>query len=157
MIPLQKTQTDARGIPCSPCQQQSLDDYETALYQFQSYFGDPTETLAKTLADDPDFVMGHVFNANAMLMMSECQYLPMVRDSIEQAEALAGKANDRERMHTHAARQWMEGEWRQACATWDRVLGEYPMDALATQCAHLTDFWEPRIIRVSELFRHGSS
>ena len=141
MIPVAKTQTDARGVPVSACDAQSLDDYETALYQFQSYFGDPTETLATTLERDPEFIMGHVFNASAMLMMSERQYLPMVRDHIERAEALAGKANDRELQMTRAARQWMEGDWNGASATWDRVLGDYPMDALATQCAHLTDFY----------------
>lgn len=65
----------------------------------------------------------------------------MVRQSIEAAEALAGKANERERMLTRAARQWMEGQWREACVTWDLVLADYPMDALATQCAHLTDFY----------------
>ena len=42
-------QQDARGNPVSSCQPESLDDYERALYQFQSYFGDPTETLAATL------------------------------------------------------------------------------------------------------------
>ena len=141
MIPLEKTRTDARGMPVSQCDPQSLDDYETALYQFQSYFGDPTATLGKTLQRDPEFVMGHVFNASAMLMMSERQYLPMVREHIEQAEALAGKANDREIQLTGAARQWMEGDWEGASVTWDRVLADYPMDAMATQCAHLTDFY----------------
>ena len=142
MIPLEKTRTDARGMPVSQCDPQSLDDYETALYQFQSYFGDPTATLGKTLQRDPEFVMGHVFNASAMLMMSERQYLPMVREHIEQAEALAGKANDREIQLTGAARQWMEGDWEGASITWDRVLADYPMDAMATQCAHLTDFYD---------------
>ena len=61
-------QTDARGVVVSECKPSSLEDYERALYQFQSYFGDPTETLAATLKNDHEFVMGHVFNASAMLM-----------------------------------------------------------------------------------------
>lgn len=68
---MEQIRTDARGIPVSACRAQSLDDYEVALRQFQSYFGDPTETLEQTLAGDPEFVLGHVFNASAMLMMSE--------------------------------------------------------------------------------------
>lgn len=134
-------QTDARGVPVSGCQPASLDDYEAALTAFQSYFGDPTSILAGTLERDPDFVMGHVFNASAMLMMSERQYLPLVRQSVAAAEALASKANERERMLTRAARQWMEGDWLGAGQTWDRVLALYPADALAVQCGHLTDFY----------------
>ena len=49
-------QTDARGVVVSECKPSSLEDYERALYQFQSYFGDPTETLAATVENDPEFV-----------------------------------------------------------------------------------------------------
>ena len=134
-------QQDARGVPVSTCAPESLQDYETALHQFQSYFGDPTVTLSKTLQHDPEFVMGHVFMANAMLMMTERQYLPMVKESIEAAEALSYKSNDREKALVFAARQWMEGRWDQACAVWDQVLADYPLDAMTIQCAHLTDFY----------------
>ena len=134
-------QLDARAVPVSACRPESLDDYETALRQFQSYFGDPTETLAATLERDPEFVMGHVFNASAMLMMSERQYLPAIRDSIEAGEALAHKSNEREKGLLAAARHWMEGRWDQATVAWDRVLADYPQDAMAIQCAHLTDFY----------------
>ena len=132
---------DARGVPVSSCEPQSLDDYETALLQFHSYFGDPTETLAATLEADPEFVLGHVFFASALMMMTEKQYLPVIRQHIEQAEALAGNANARERLLTLAARQWMEGRWDQASLTWDQVLVEQPLDAMALQLGHLTDFY----------------
>jgi tetratricopeptide (TPR) repeat protein len=65
----------------------------------------------------------------------------MVRASIEAAEALAHKSNDREKGLLAAARQWLEGRWDQACVTWDRVLADHPRDALAIQLAHLTDFF----------------
>ncbi len=141
MISTESSQQDARGTPVSSCLPESLDDYERAIYQFQSYFGDPTETLATTLERDPEFVMGHVFNASAMLMMSERQYLPMVRASIEAGEALAHKSNEREKGLLVAARHWMEGRWDRACVTWDGVLADHPRDAMAIQLAHLTDFF----------------
>jgi tetratricopeptide (TPR) repeat protein len=141
MMSSRKIQQDARDTPVSACMPESLDDFERALYQFQSYFGDPTVTLAKTLERDPEFVIGHIFNASAMLMMSERQYLPDVLASIEKAEALAHKSNDREKGLVAAARHWMEGRWDQAGATWDQVLAEHPRDALAIQFGHLTDFY----------------
>jgi len=136
-----RIQHDARGVPVSSCAPESLHDYETALRHFQDYFGDPTATLAVTLERDPEFVMGHVFNACAMLMMSERQYLPMIRDSIEKGEALAAKSNEREKGLLVAARHWLEGRWDRACVAWDRVLADHPHDAMAIQCAHLTDFY----------------
>ena len=132
---------DARGVPVSLCKPESLDDFETALLQFQTYFGDPVETLGKTLENDPEFVLGHIFLASALLMMSERQYIPMSREHIEAAESLAGKANDREKRLTLAARQWMEGHWDRASLTWDHVLADFPRDAMALQLGHLTDFY----------------
>lgn len=141
MLPTRLNHTDARGVPVSSCTVASLDAYEKALWQFQSYFGDPTVTLASALDDDPNFILGHIFNANAMLMMSERQYLPAVHDSLGKATALAHNANDRERGLLAATRDLAAGRWHEAVAGWDRVLAEHPRDALALQCAHLTDFY----------------
>ena len=134
-------QTDARGVPVSTCTQSSLDAFEKALWQFQSYFGDPTATLACALHDEPDFILGHIFNASAMLMLSERQYLPAVQESLATASALAPKANDRERALLAATRDLAQGRWHEAVAGWDRLLADHPRDALALQCAHLTDFY----------------
>lgn len=140
MIPSHTTQRDARGVPVSRCDPRSLEDFETALVRFQSYFGDPMETLDAALERDPGFVLGHVFRASALLMMSERQFLPEARRSIEQAEAL-GHANDRERGLITAVRHWLDGRWDRAGQAWDEVLAEEPRDALALQCGHLTDFY----------------
>ena len=122
-----KSQLDARDVPVSARDPQSMEDYETALHQFQSFFGDPPETLALTLQRDPEFVLGHIFNANAMLMMSERQYLPAVRESLESAKALAAKSNDREKALVEAAEQMLEGHlglwdaWLLFCFRYARV------------------------------------
>ena len=151
-------QTDARGVVVSECKPSSLEDYERALYQFQSYFGDPTETLAATVENDPEFVMGHVFNASAMLMMTERQYIPAIRHSIERAESLSHKSNDREKELITAARDCLEGRWDRACVAWDRVLARYPRDAMAIQCAHLMDFFRGDAVnlrdRVGRVIQH---
>jgi hypothetical protein len=109
---------------CS-CASQSLEDLETAFYQLQSYFGDPTDTLATTLEEDPEFVMEHIFTASALLMMSERQFLPLVRDSLDQALALQGKSNDREKALIAATKFWYQGKWNSACVAWDQVSAEH--------------------------------
>ena len=45
-----------------------------------------------------------------------------------------------ERALTAAARQWLQGDWPAACRIWESILVDYPRDALALQCAHLSDF-----------------
>ena len=131
---------DIRATPISSTNAESLADYEIALLQFQSYRGDPTETLAQTLTEDPEFVMGHVFMANAMMLMSERQYISPAIAHIEAAEALHHKANDRERLLTKAARHFADGRWDKALDCWDQNLAEHPTDAMVIQSAHLTDF-----------------
>ena len=117
-----------------------------------------TETLAATVENDPEFVMGHVFNASAMLMMTERQYIPAIRHSIESAESLAHKSNDREKELITAARDCLEGRWDRACVAWDRVLARYPRDAMAIQCAHLMDFFRGDAVnlrdRVGRVIQH---
>ncbi len=132
---------DARNEPVSTNNMRALDYYEKALTQFQTYVGDPVETIESALLEDPEIVLGHAFRATMLMMMSERQYVTEIRKSVETAEALSAKANERERGLTRAARQWLEGDWRGASVTWDKVLADYPRDALALQAGHLTDFY----------------
>ena len=132
--------TDARGVPVSTRNSSALDTFERALWEFQSYFGDPIETIDQALAEQPDFVLGHVFRATLLLLTTERQYLSEALQSIEQAEHVERQANDRERSLIQAARQWAQGDWPGACRTWESVLVDYPRDVFALQAAHLSDF-----------------
>jgi tetratricopeptide (TPR) repeat protein len=59
---------------------------------------------------------------------------------VERLEALAPKANDRERQHTAAARAWLDGDFAGSIDLYGRILEDYPRDGLALQIAHLGDF-----------------
>lgn len=135
------TLSDARGVPVSTQNRRALDHFEQALWRFHSYVGDPIETIDEVLAEQPDFVLAHVFRATLLLLSSERQYLSEAANHIEHAEALRSQANERERGLTAAARRWLEGDWPAACQTWEEVLVQHPRDAFALQAAHLTDFF----------------
>ncbi|MDX1433396.1 MAG: tetratricopeptide repeat protein, partial [Gammaproteobacteria bacterium] len=135
------TQRDLRGVPVSTDNPRALELFETALVQFHTYVGDPVATIEEAIEEAPDFVLGHAVRATLLLLASEAQYLPGVRQSLEAAEGLSHRANDRERGLTLAARRWFEGDWQGACEAWDRVLVDHPTDAFAVQAAHLTDFF----------------
>ena len=55
---------DARGWPVSATNSNGLEIYETALRAFNCYRGDPVEIIDTALADEPDFVMGHILRAH---------------------------------------------------------------------------------------------
>jgi tetratricopeptide (TPR) repeat protein len=132
---------DARGVPVSAGRAESLTRYETALRQFQSYVGDPIATLDAALAEDPEFVTGHLMKALVLYTLGERKFVPDVQAQVDAAAAASPRANDRERLLIEAVRDLVAGQWHDGCRTLDRVLIDHPCDALALQSAHLMDFF----------------
>ncbi len=132
---------DARDVAITAGQAGSLQHYETALGQFQSYVGDPIATLDTALAEDPDFVSGHLMKALVLLTLSERKFMPTIQACLDAAADRAGKATERERMLMQVVRELIANDWHTACRTIDRILMEHPRDVLALQVGHLMDFF----------------
>ena len=133
--------TDCRDVPLSTNDPGALAGYETAVTLFHGYFNDPFAAIEATLAEHPDFIMGHCLRAALLISTTEKAGLPMLRESVEAAEALAPAANHREQGHIAAARAWLDGDFETALRRWGAVLFEYPRDSLALQMGHLGDFY----------------
>jgi tetratricopeptide (TPR) repeat protein len=131
---------DARGVAVSTDNRQSLQRYEWALGLLNSYFNDPLAVIDEALAEDPEFVMGHCFRADLLTTTTDKAAESMLRESVQAGEALAAKANDRERRHLTAARAWLDGEFERAVALYGSITIDYPRDSLALQVAHIGDF-----------------
>ena len=131
---------DKRDAPVSTGNRRSLERLESVFGDFQGFFGDPMAGVDEILREDPDFVLAHCFRAGLCVVSSEKGAEPILKESVEAAEALADKANDRERGHIAAARAWLDGDYARAVDRYGRVLIDYPRDAMALQFAHLTDF-----------------
>ena len=134
-------QRDARGIAMTTGKAESLQHYETALRQFQSYVGDPIATLDAALAQDPDFISGYLMKALVLYTLSERKYVPTVEASLDAAVARVERATERERMLMQVVRELMTHDWHIACRTLDRILIDHPRDVLALQVGHLMDFF----------------
>ncbi|MDA1326754.1 MAG: tetratricopeptide repeat protein [Proteobacteria bacterium] len=132
---------DMRGTPVSAAKPSSLEIYETALNAFNCYRGDPVEIIDKALADDPGFVMGHIFRAHIHVSLWERSVLSELNAILAILDELSGAANDRERAHVAALKRWAWGDWNGMRAALDRLLAEYPRDLLALQMGHLLDFY----------------
>ncbi|MBM3571234.1 MAG: tetratricopeptide repeat protein [Alphaproteobacteria bacterium] len=115
--------------------------YERAVELFASYQADPVVEIDAMLAEYPDFALGHAFRAGLMATTSDKAFDGELRRSLSAAEALAARANERERGHIAAARAWADGEFDRAIELWGRVAVAHPRDLAATQFAHLGDFY----------------
>jgi len=132
---------DVHGMPVSAASSRSLEIYETALRAFNCYRGDPVAIIDEALADDPDFVMGHVLRAHIHVSLWERSVLPEIEAGLAALDKLHGTSNERERAHAAALRRWASGDWNGMRGALDRLLAEYPRDMLALQMGHLADFF----------------
>jgi hypothetical protein len=152
---------DARGVPVSAGSDRSLQRYETALKQFQSYVGDPIATLDAALAEDPAFVTGHLTKGLVLYTLGERKHRPAIEACLGAAVARSAQANERERTMMHALRAFLGGQWNEGCRMLDRVLIDHPRDAAALQSAHLMDFFRGDALnlrnRITRVLPHWDS
>ena len=132
---------DIRDTPVSQVDAGTLDLFEAALKDFQTYTGDAIANIETALTRSPDFVLGHIFRALVIYGFAEKRYEKMARPSLEAAEALIGRANDREKGLIKAARAFIDGQWDLGCRLLDQVIARYPRDIMALHAAHLMDFF----------------
>ncbi|MXW48412.1 MAG: tetratricopeptide repeat protein [Gammaproteobacteria bacterium] len=132
---------DIRGIPTTVSNQKALDLYEKALVQLHSYKGDPVETVDEAIAEDPGFVMAHCLRAHCGSAMADGEFSEHLRESLAGAEAVADHGNDREKKHVAAIRAWLDGNFKESVDILESILIGCPLDILALQIAHLSDFY----------------
>ena len=135
------TKFDKRGNPVSYGLQQAIDRLDSAFELLHAYQADPLAAADAIIADHPDFAMAHAFRAGMLATATDKTFEPELIKSVKAAEALAPKANDRERLHIAASRAWLDGDWERATELWGRASIEYPRDLLALQFAHVSDFF----------------
>lgn len=133
------TVTDRRGLPLSNATAACADALDAAIDDALAFQGDPIARIDAVLAEHPDFVMGHVFRAGMLTQAMETRIYQTMVESLEAAEALWDRANDRERSHIRAVRAWVEGDFHGAVQRWEEGLVRHPHDLLALAMVHLTD------------------
>jgi tetratricopeptide (TPR) repeat protein len=133
--------TDVRGNPVSHSSAEAVRRFERVVTLMNAFQADPLAEVDALLAEYPDFVMGHAFRAGALATAGDKAFEGELAKTVTAAEALVGKANDRERLHTAASRAWLKGQFELATETWGRVAMLYPRDITAIQFAQFGDFF----------------
>ncbi|WP_137126566.1 tetratricopeptide repeat protein [Roseomonas sp. HF4] len=132
--------TDIRGNPLS-CNAASAAKLDAAFSKFHTYQIDPIADLDAIIAEAPDCVMAHAARAGIIATAADKAFDAELQASLSKAEALARRANPRERRYIAAARSWAEGDLSAATEHWGLAAIENPADLLAVQLAQIGDFF----------------
>lgn len=121
---------DQQGLPLagSPA---SAAAFDRAVADYYGLTGDPVGVLKQALRDDPAFTLGAAAIAGLFLIGGFRGDHPEVVGALAAAQAAAGGASSRERLHLVAARAWAEGLAFEALTAWEAILTDWPTDALA--------------------------
>jgi tetratricopeptide (TPR) repeat protein len=132
---------DLRGVPTSAPDAEALDAFETALKSLYRNRGEPLSLIKPVLERWPEWSLPHTFRAIVLLGFTERRFARGAAGSLDRAAALLGDATDRERGLHRAARHVLEGNWAEACETYEQLLVDHPLDMLALHSAQNLDFF----------------
>lgn len=130
---------DAFGLNYSGATEVGFSSYVKAVHELQCFIGDPVSSIDRAIADDPSFVMAHVFKGYLFGLATERDASAVARSSYEAAMPLAASA--REAAHVAALGHLAEGRWHEAARILEDIAIDNPRDALALQTGHQIDFF----------------
>ena len=133
------TMKDAFGLTYSGATEAGFSSYARAVHELQCFIGDPVGSADRAIADDPGFVMAHVFKGYLFALATEREATAVARSSHEAALPLA--ARTRELAHVTALGHLVEGRWHEAARILEDIAINNPLDALALQVGHQIDFF----------------
>ena len=131
---------DGFGAPVSHNNQTDIDRLTAAARLMLGFAPDPAAMTVDLLADAPDFVMARCFMCGMYLVASDKRKQTQLAAEFGKLEALASKANARERGHMRAIRLWLNGQFYAASQAYADILFDCPRDLIALLFGHQTDF-----------------
>ncbi|MES0097224.1 tetratricopeptide repeat protein [Mesorhizobium sp. M0019] len=131
--------SDAFGLTLSGATEAGLSSYSRAVRELQCFIGDPVGSIDRAIAEDPGFVMAHVFKGYLFGLATEREATAVAKACHEAALPLA--ATTREQAHVAALGHLADGRWHEAARVLEDIAIEFPLDALALQTGHQIDFF----------------
>lgn len=130
---------DAFGLALSGATEAGFSSYSQAVRELQCFIGDPVGSVDRAIAENPGFVMAHVFKGYLFGLATEREATAVAKACHEAALPLAGTT--REQAHVAALGHLAEGRWHEAARVLEDIAIEFPLDALALQTGHQIDFF----------------
>jgi len=130
---------DAFGLTLSGATEAGFAPYAQAVRELQCFVGDPVASADRAIAENPDFVMAHVFKGYLFGLATEREASLVARTCHEAALPLA--ATPREQAHVAALGHLAAGRWHEASRTLEDIAIDFPLDMVALQTGHQIDFF----------------
>ena len=130
---------DAFGLTLSGATEAGFSPYNQAVRELQCFIGDPVGSVDRAIAQDPDFVMAHVFKGYLFGLATEREATAVAKACHQAALPLA--ATPREQAHVAALGHLAGGRWHDAARMLEDITIEFPLDMVALQTGHQIDFF----------------
>ena len=133
------TPRDARGCEVTGASPRALEHYERALGGFLAWTGEPRAEARRAVEAAPEFVMGHVLEAELHLCSRNPADMEGAQRALRRAQRLPQDA--RERMHAAAVATALRGDYARARELLACILERHPRDLLALAVSHTIDHY----------------
>ena len=137
------TFADQHGLAVTSSSDEAVEFFNKSVTGYLGLRSDVGAELKGMFGADPDILMGHVLKGYFYKLFAN----PVLNGRTEQAIVAAEKsasergATDREHRHIDALKAWSSGDLAGAVQVWEKILLEYPLDAVALRLAYHTYFY----------------
>jgi tetratricopeptide (TPR) repeat protein len=135
------TLTDRNGNELTASDAATVERYDEAVDSLLTYRSSVEELWEATVADEPDFAMGHVGRAYLRCTSTEGPYAADARDNVLGEIGDPSRLTDREQRHVVAATRYANGDLGGASETLASLTIDHPRDPLALLVGHQLDFF----------------
>ncbi|WP_147283067.1 tetratricopeptide repeat protein [Pseudorhodoferax soli] len=135
---------DKQGLLLTTSSEGAARSYNDAVTQLLDYRVTAMPSVKQALVDDENFCMGHCLRGYMLMMYSTVRFHGAAQNALAAARGEANRSSPREQAHVEALASWVCGDLHMACARWECILVDHPLDILALRLHHFVSFWMGR-------------
>jgi tetratricopeptide (TPR) repeat protein len=137
-------QFDSRGLAITTSSAEAARNIDQAVKVYMDYGTTAGGHLKTALEHDPASVMALCMRGYFFLMLENKALLPRVKQTLDEIKPHLGGATRREQLHVRGLEAWAAGDIMGACARWEELLAEFPLDLMALKLHHTMTFYTGR-------------
>jgi len=137
-------QMDCRGLAITTSSAEAARNIDQAVKSYMDYGTTAGSGIKTALEHDPACVLALCIRGYFFLMLENKALLPRVKQTLDEIKPHLGAATKREQLHVKALEAWAAGDIMGACARWEEILADSPLDLLALKLHHTMTFYTGR-------------
>lgn len=132
---------DNQGLPLTAANIEATSTYNAAVTDWLNYRLSAMPALKKALELDPGFCMAHCLRGSMLMAFNSAAVHDAAQSALRSAQNSLAAATTRERLHVVALDALVNGNPQSACARWEQVLADNPLDIVALRLHHYVSLW----------------